>query len=64
MNETNVLQSMHFIPINSKKIPSRIEVPKPDAFILDLEDRVPEGDKESSKDNTAVIMEGVKPIDE
>ena len=47
----NLLRSLLFIPANRKKMLDKMDILKPDAFILDLEDSVPEEYKDLARDN-------------
>ena len=45
------MKSLLFIPSNNKKMLEKIEVYQPDVFILDLEDSVPDEQKDSARQN-------------
>ena len=46
-----VLRSLLFVPAISQKMLDKIELLKPDAFIVDLEDSVPIGKKQQAREN-------------
>lgn len=54
-----VLRSLLFIPADRKKMVDKIDVLKPDAFILDLEDSVSATQKKTARDN---IIQKLKKI--